>query len=114
MVQRLRRLVHIQETMVQLHPGLLLTKWSGSVSAGTARRVVHRCGKAEDRGQFPDGPLEFRDAGLTGRLLGCPKVIGVRFPPVSFEKNHRNGEPCHTFDGPIVNQDNRGLARHYS
>ena len=28
-VQRLRRLVHIQETMVQFHPGLLTKQWLG-------------------------------------------------------------------------------------
>ena len=28
-VQRLRRLVHIQETMVQFHPGLLAKQWLG-------------------------------------------------------------------------------------
>ncbi len=37
--------------MVRLHPGSLLTKRSVSVSA------ARRCGKAEDRVQFPDGPL---------------------------------------------------------
>ena len=60
--------------MVRLHPRSLLTKRSVSVSA------AHRCGKAEDQVQFPDGPLEFRDAGLTGRHLACTQEIGVRFP----------------------------------
>ncbi len=39
----------MQETMVQLHPGSLDTRSAG-VSA------ARRCGKAEDRVQFPGGP----------------------------------------------------------
>mgnify|MGYP006966906378 CR=1 FL=1 len=69
-----------RKVLVRFQPGSLLTTWSVSVSAGTARRVVRRCGKAEDRVQFPDGPLEFWGAGPMGRRLACTQAIGVRFP----------------------------------
>ena len=49
-VQRRRHLRDMQKTMVQLHPGSL--NWSAGVLA------AHRCGKAEDRVQFPGGPLQ--------------------------------------------------------
>ena len=43
---------------------------SAGVLAGTARRVVRRCGKAEDRVQFPDGPLERMGLHADGGELG--------------------------------------------
>ena len=73
-VQWRRRLDDTQEIGSSILPGITFDKWSVSVWA------ARRCGKAEDRVQFPDGPLEFRDAGLTGRHLACTQVIGVRFP----------------------------------
>ncbi len=63
-----------RKVLVRFQPGSLLTTWSVSVWA------ARRCGKAEDRVQFPDGPLEFRGAGPTGRRLACTQVIGVRCP----------------------------------
>ena len=79
--------------MVRFHPGSLNNKWSVGVSAARRR------GKAEDRVQFPNGPLteaadrsgrikaegergneNVRGAGPTGRHLACTQVIGVRFP----------------------------------
>ena len=74
MVQRRRRLADIQESAGSIPGGITLDNWSVSVAA------ARRCGKAEDRVQFPDGPLEYWDAGLTGRRLACTQVIGVRFP----------------------------------
>ncbi len=74
MVQGRRRLADIQESAGSIPAGITFDDWSVNVWA------ARRCGKAEDRVQFPDGPLEFRDAGLTGRHLACTQVIGVRFP----------------------------------
>jgi hypothetical protein len=44
--------------MVRTHPGSSETDWSVGVSA------AHRLGKAEDRVQFPDGPLAAGQHGL--------------------------------------------------
>ena len=49
-VQRRRRLVDIQESAGSIPAGITFDNWSVSVSA------ARRCGKAEDRVQFPDGP----------------------------------------------------------
>ena len=51
-VQRRRRLVDIQENTGSIPVGIIFENWSVSVVA------ARRCGKAEDRVQFPDGPLE--------------------------------------------------------
>ncbi len=71
-VQRQRRLVDVQETMVQFRPGSLV--WSVGVL------VAHLLGKEEDRVQVPDGPLMIRAAGPTGRRLPCKQEIGVQLP----------------------------------
>lgn len=76
------RVIHLRVDF-RFQPGSL---WSESVSAA---RV---CGKDEDRVQFPDGPLEFRDAGLTGRRLVCTQVIGVRFPGAPLTGSWSNGK----------------------
>ena len=75
-----------RKVLVRFQPGSLLTTWSVSVWA------ARRCGKAEDRVQFPDGPLEFWDAGLTGRHLACTQVIGVRFPGAPLTGSWSNGK----------------------
>ena len=107
-VQRLRHLADIQESAGSIPAGITFDNWSVSVWAGTARRVVRRCGSrptdvlsvgARDRVQFPDGPLEFWDAGLTGRHLACTQVIGVRFP----------GAPLNT-NGLMVQRKDAALA----
>ena len=67
-------------------------KWSVGVLA------AHVCGK--DGGptfgrcpvRFPDGPLETRDAGLTGRRLACTQVIGVRLPGAPLTGSWSNGK----------------------
>jgi hypothetical protein len=51
-VQRLRRLVDIQETDGSTPSAITDSDWSVSVSAARVR------GKDEDRVQFPDGPLD--------------------------------------------------------
>jgi hypothetical protein len=51
-VQRRRRLRDMQESAGSIPAGITFDNWSVSVSA------ARRCGKAEDRVQFPDGPLE--------------------------------------------------------
>ena len=78
--------------MVRLHPRSLATEPAERIArmkgqGGSNEQIgpvgvvaARRCGKAEDRVQFPDGPLEIRGAGLTGRRLACTQVIGVRFP----------------------------------
>ena len=75
MVQWQRRLDDTQEIGSSILPGITNAKWSVSVSA------AHRCGKAEDRVQFPDGPLNERRAArsMVGRLV-CTQAIGVRLP----------------------------------
>jgi hypothetical protein len=51
-VQWRRRLDDTQEIGSSILPGITFDNWSVSVAA------AHRCGKAEDRVQFPDGPLQ--------------------------------------------------------
>jgi hypothetical protein len=71
-VQRLRRLGDSQENDGSSPSGI--TQWSVGVPAAHVR------GKDGDRVRFPDGPLEKRAAGPTGRRLVCTQAIGVRFP----------------------------------
>ncbi len=71
--------------MVRFHPRSL-NVWSVGVLA------AHVCGKDGDRVRFPDGPLEIRDAGLTGRHLACTQVIGVRFPGAPLTGSWSNGK----------------------
>ena len=52
MVQRRRRLADIQESAGSIPAGITCDNWSVSVVA------ARRCGKAEDRVQSPDGPLD--------------------------------------------------------
>ena len=65
----------MQETMVQLHPGLF-TNWSVGVLAAHVR------GKDEDRVQIPDGPLDENKWAVRPMvgLLVCNQEIGVRIP----------------------------------
>ena len=51
-VQRRRRLADIQESAGSIPAGITFDNWSVSVWA------ARRCGTAEDRVQFPDGPLD--------------------------------------------------------
>ena len=51
-VQRRRRLADIQESAGSIPAGITCDNWSVSVVA------ARRCGKAEDRVQSPDGPLD--------------------------------------------------------
>src|SRR5436305_1774769 len=74
-----RRLAHIQETVVRLHPGRLcgFSTRSAGVTAACLR------GREVVRVRPPGGPLLlriFRAAGPTERHLACNQEIGVRLP----------------------------------
>ena len=63
-VQRSRRLADIQESAGSIPAGITFDNRSVSVVA------ARRCGKAEDRVQFPDGPLDRMGCSFNGRTLG--------------------------------------------
>ena len=96
MVQWRRRLDDTQEIGSSILPGITSTTWSVSVSA------AHRCGKAEDRVQFPDGPLTKRAARLMVGRLACTQVIGVRLPGGPLMGSWSNGKT------PLWHGGNRG------
>ncbi len=74
-----------RKVLVRFQPGSLLTTWSVSVWA------ARRCGKAEDRVQFPDGPLENTGRWSNGKTLGLHPGNRGSIPRRSTERLKRRG-----------------------
>ena len=92
MVQWRRRLDDTQEIGSSILPGITFDTWSVSVVA------ARRCGKAEDRVQSPDGPLDKRACMPMGASRVCTLTVIGSTPIRSTEQRadrptgrHRSG-----------------------
>ena len=78
--------------LVRLPPRSLNTFNKHSTRRSVGVSAARRCGKAEGRVQFPDGPLELGGARLTGKHLVCTQVIGVQFSGAPLSGSSSNGK----------------------